>query len=152
RGSEYLTPGLLAVYKRIEVIAADAAQNAREAAVDLVGVVDRDLPHAPVQGAEEGVFILALPVGGAEVIRRAVAQEHGQLADMVDGFAVDDGMRAGGVVADHAAEVGPAGGGDVGAELQVVRSEGAVELIENDAGLHADRAAGRVDVENLVEV
>ena len=71
---------------------------------------------------------------------------------MVDGLAVDDGARAGGVVADHAAEVGPAGGGDVGAELQAVRRQAPVELVENDAGLHADRAAGRVDVEDRVQV
>ena len=45
---------------------------------------------------------------GTERRSAAVAEDDVEAADVVDGFAVDDGARAGGVVADHAAEVGPA--------------------------------------------
>ena len=65
---------------------------------------------------------------------------------------MDDGVGAGGVIADHAAEVGAARGGDFGAELQTVRSESTVELIENNAGLHAGDLQVRVDVEDVVEI
>src|SRR5690349_5601579 len=65
---------------------------------------------------------------------------------------MDDGVRAGGVVADHAADVGSARGGDVGAEHQVVPGELAIERIEHDARLHAGDAEQRIDVENVVEI
>ncbi len=71
---------------------------------------------------------------------------------MVDGLAVDDGAGTGRVVAHHAAEVGPAGGGYFRPEKEVVRGEGAVECVEDDAGLDAGRAAGGVNIEDLVKV
>src|SRR5262249_14954014 len=57
-----------------------------------------------------------------------------------------------GVVADHAAEVGPAGGGDIGTELQAVDRECAVQLVEHQAGLHAGGEPLRIDAEELVEI
>ena len=89
---------------------------------------------------------------GAERGPAAVAENDLETADVVDGLAVDDGARAGRVVADHAAEVGPARGGHFRPEQEVVRRQGAVEGVEDDAGLNAGRAADGVDVEDGVEV
>src|SRR5262249_30166448 len=83
---------------------------------------------------------------------RTVGEQDAQSAHVVARLAVDDGAGAGRVVADHAAQVGPAGGGHVGAELQAVRRQLAVELIEDHTRLHAGRAAGGINGEDLVEV
>ena len=43
--------------------------------------------------------------------------------DMIDGFPVNHGSCAAGVVRHHAANGGPAGGGDIGREVQAVLFE-----------------------------
>src|SRR5262249_55452632 len=82
----------------------------------------------------------------------AVGEDDAETTDVIDGLAVDDGARAGGVVADHAAEIGPAPGRHVRPELKVVLAELAVERVEHDTRLHACGAADRVDVEDVVQV
>src|SRR5262249_9701659 len=70
----------------------------------------------------------------------------------IHGLAVDDAAGAGGVIADHAADVGPAGGGDVGAVLEVVLGQGAVEVVQDQARLNAGGARGGVDLQHAVHV
>ena len=104
--------------EHVEVVAAHAAQDAREAPADLVARSaarpgapgDRCSPSSDARRPRR-----SHSAGGQRAERRpaAVGQHHVEPADVVDGLAVDDGARAGRVVADHAAEVGPAGGGHV---------------------------------------
>ncbi len=140
----------------VEVVAADAAEDARVAAVDLVAVLGDQLADLAVDGAFKAVCPrLRLPAGLVERGEGglgAVGEDDRLRKDVVDRLAVDDAARAGGVVAHQAAEVGAAGGGDVGAELQVVVAEDAVEGVEHDAGLDPRDAGGGVDVEDGVEV
>src|SRR5262249_23049318 len=97
----------------------------------------------------------AFPVGGAdrpELGTAAIGQDHAEAAHVVDGLAVDDRARPGRVVADHAAEVGPAGSGHVGPELQPLPRQRPVELVEHHPGLDPRGAGGRVDVEDGIQV
>ena len=60
--------------------------------------------------------------------------------------------RAGGVVGDHAADGGAAGGGNVGREAQAQWRQLRVQLIQHDARLDAHPALFRVHFEHAVEV
>src|SRR5436189_155309 len=75
-------------------------------------------PHRPVrlalQAAAGAGFAQLRVIQGAQVGDVAVGEEDFQLQDVVDGLAVDDGVRAGRVVRDHAADRGAVGGRDVG--------------------------------------
>ena len=61
-------------------------------------------------------------------------------------------MRAGGVVADHPTQVRPTAGGDIGAELQVVRTQGRVELLEHHARLDPHQLPLGIEFEDAVHV
>ena len=66
----------------------------------------------------------------------AVSEKPAGRDEVVAGGAVGDRVRAAGVVAHHAADHGPRGGGCFGAEEQAVRREERVELIADHARLH----------------
>ena len=98
------------------------------------------------------VLLPALAFDSARVKRTgvddaAVREEHAQGNDMVDSLAVNDGMRAGGIVGDHAADGGAVGRRYVRGEVQSVRPYGGVEVVENAARLDADPALARIDRE-----
>lgn len=71
-----------------------------------------------------------------------------QLADVVDHFPLPHRPRPGGVVADHATQVRPAAGRDIGAELQTERCQGRIQRVEHDSRLDAHQSP--LDVENAV--
>ena len=71
---------------------------------------------------------------------------------MIDGLAVDDRVRAGGVVGDHAADRRPVRGGDVGGELQAVRLDLLVQVVEHAARLDASQRSVGVDLQDAVEI
>ena len=71
---------------------------------------------------------------GTEAGSAAVGQNDVEPADVIDGLAVDDGARAGGVVAHHAAEVGPARRGHFRTELEVVLGQCAIERSRTTPG------------------
>ena len=80
------------------------------------------------------------------------AGQHGPQADhLVDRLAVDDGARAGRVVAGHAADGRLIDGGGVWAELEAVGSGGTVERGLDNARLHARHTPLRVDVQDGVQ-
>src|SRR5262249_55193343 len=143
------------VTKDVQIVAADAPEDAREAALDLAAVGVDDVPDPGVQGglggAAAGALVPLLQADGAELRPAAVGEDDAQAQDVVEGLAVDDGAGAGGVVADQAAEVGPAGGGHVGAELEAVGGGGPVELVEDDARLDDGTPALAGDGQDLVE-
>ena len=87
-----------------------------------------------------------------ELLSGAVAENRAQPAGMVDRLAVHDRARACGIVADHAAEVGPACCRHIRAELQIVSNQGAVELIQHDTRLNASDARHGINHENGIEV
>src|SRR5207248_2894912 len=91
--------------EHIEIVAADAPQDARIAAYDLVALLAYDLAYAAIQLRFQGLAgRAALPLGGRQWREHgslAVRQHDIEPAHVTDGFAVDDGARAGRVVADH---------------------------------------------------
>ena len=68
------------------------------------------------------------------------------------GHAVDDGVGAGGVVANDAANGGAVCAGGVGAKGEVVRREDAVEVSQGEAGLNAGGAGLGVNGDDAVHV
>ena len=71
---------------------------------------------------------------------------------MVEGLAVDNGVRAASVVADAAADAGAVGGGGIRSVLEAVGGNLAGELFEDDAGLHAGPLLFGIHLQNIVEV
>ena len=78
--------------------------------------------------------------------------EDVEAVEVAAGVAVFEGVGAGGVVGDHAADGGAVAAGGVGAYLFAVGGELAVELIEDDAGLDGDLVGVEVEVQQTVEV
>ncbi len=108
-------------HETIEVIAADAPQDLGEAAFDLAGVRVRQL----LNGAITRPLVILSPQFLRQLRRRyrssvddaAVRQKNAEFQHMIDGFAMDDGMGAGRIIGDHAADGGAVGRGDVRREL-----------------------------------
>src|SRR5262249_44022519 len=140
----------------VEVVAAYAPQNPRKAPGDFAGVRLHGLPHGAIKASFKRLGIhLAAPIlegQWAEVGGMAIGQDCTQPANVIDRLAIDDGVRAGRVIADHAAEVGAARRGNVGPELQAVRGQGPVELIEHHTRLDTRRPPGRIDAEHLIDI
>src|SRR6516225_5118333 len=104
-----------AVGNRIEIITADAPQNARKPAGDLCRRAFNCHADFTIDGAEERTIFAAPPfVGGSRLERHrtAVAEDDVEAPYVVDGLAVDDRVRTRRVIADHAAQVGPTRGSD----------------------------------------
>ena len=88
----------------------------------------------------------------AEGHLRAVGQEAARRDEMVAGGAVGDRVGAAGVVPHHPADRGPRRGGGLGTEEQAVRREEAVELVADDARLHAHAPPLDIEREDAIEV
>ena len=148
--------GLRAVDELVEVVAADAPQHFREAAVDFAGAVLGDLPHRAVGARLERIArdggVERRAIERTETRHRAVRQHDVELEDVIDRLAVQDRAGAARVVRDHAADGGAAGRRDVGREPQPVRPQLRVQVVEDDARLDPRRAIGQADVDDLVEV
>src|SRR5205807_2761553 len=71
---------------------------------------------------------------------------------MICGFAVDDGAGPGGVVAEHASQVGPAGRCHVRTKLEIVPSQRAIKLVEHHSGLDTRLAGKRIDSQDRIEI
>ena len=119
--------------KFVQVIAADPAHNVGVTGADLGIVVLRQAADAAVDfRLQPGAAELGLQLGAvqrAETGRRRIGEDYIQLHNVVQGFAVDHGMGAAGVVAHAAADTGAAGGGGVGGVHQAVGQQFAVELV-----------------------
>ena len=134
----------------VEVVAADPAQDLREAAVDLGGVglrQRRDVTKGPRHDrlAARG---LGQRLAGQrrERRRRSVGQHHLLRADVIDGLAVEHRAGAARVVGHHAADGGAARRAHVGREAQAVRLELVVQLVEDDPRLDPRRPRLGIDV------
>src|ERR1700693_6317511 len=82
---------------------------------------------------------------GTKCGRGAAAQDGVDRQDVVAGDAVAQRTRAAGIIARHAADGGARSRRDIDREPQPMGLEGAVELVEHDAGF--DRAAAPRDIE-----
>ena len=71
---------------------------------------------------------------------------------MVNGLAVYDGVRPAGIVADHAADIGPTARGYIGREHQAVGLQEGIELIEHQARLNPNPALVRVELQDPTHV
>ena len=127
----------------VEIVAAHSPQNRRKPRNDLLMLggndpLDRAINVAPTIAAS---LLGQQLLGGkrAKRRRRRVGGQHGELQNIVDHLSVSNRVRAGRVVADHAADVRAVARRHVGAELQSMRGGGRVELIQHDARLDARR-------------
>lgn len=131
----------------VQVVAGDPPGDVRETVAHLLPVAPDDLAQAPVDlrpapaGAEDPVELVVR--GGADPETGSVVGQDLEAAHVVHGLAVGLGRGATGVVADHAAQGTVAVGGGFGAELEFVRGEQPVELVEHDSGFdHTGPALG----------
>src|SRR5215468_7572814 len=83
---------------------------------------------------------------------RAVGENGIDREHVFAGIAVAQRARAAGIVADHAADGGARGGGNVDWEPQAVRPERPIELVQHDAWLDQATAIRGVDVDDPVEI
>ena len=82
----------------------------------------------------------------------SVVEEDAKLFDVVYGLAAEQGMRAAGVVADHATDGAAIVGGGVGGEDELVGDEMFLQRVEDDAGLNTGELMFGIDLEDLVHV
>ena len=143
--------------ERIEVVAADAPQHLRKAALDLAGVTDAELAEWRDRRAPRCCRRPSRPRPRARSERpkmrqAAVRQHHALLEHVIDRLAVEDRSRAARVVGHHAADGGAAGRRHVRGEAQVVLAERRVQLVEHDARLDARPLLVGIDLEDPVQV
>ena len=111
--------------EHVEVVAADAAENVREAPVDL-SPCRRD--HAPGRAVERSLQARrtgpgrshSAAVSGPNVAWRAVGQDDVEAADVVDGLAVDDGAAPAELLPIMPPRLARLAVADLRAELQAV--------------------------------
>ncbi len=140
----------------VEVVAAHAAQDLREAPIDL----RRALSCYPAHGAiARGLQRLTRGRGRnlrvrqrTEMHDRPVGEDDVLLQHVVDRLAVQDRAGAARVVRHHAADGRAARGRDVGREAQAMRAQLRVQGVEHDTGLDARPAFGDVYFEDAIEV
>ena len=144
--------------EHVEVVARDVALEFREPLADFVGLLIEDPDDLGVDTGEElvgvGVCFRAQRVdfGLTERRDRPVGEDDLTGLDVGVGLAVDERVRAGRVVADGPADDAPVPCRGVGRELQAVRGERRVEVVEDDARLDPRAAVVGVDVDDAVHV
>ena len=82
----------------------------------------------------------------------AVTQDAFGFQDMMTCAAIDKGMGAAGIVAEHAAYAATVACGGLGTEEESVRFQGEVEFVEDDARLHPCPAFFSIDFQDLLEM
>ncbi len=124
----------------VEVVAGDAARNARKFFADEVGVAVAQAGQAGIDladaaaGANGGVELGG--AGAAHRHARAVVENDVERFDVVGDLAAQQAVHAATVVADHAAEGAARVGGGIGRVGEVVQLGGFAQAVENDARLN----------------
>ncbi len=158
RGSEKAGGVELAVRfeELVERVAGGAAPVGREVAGDegrvLVAVGEEVGEQAAGRVGVGGAGGEVGEGGGAEVDDAAFGQGDADGADRVGGHAVEDGVGAGRVVGDDAADGGAVGRRRIRPEHEAVVLETLVEEVEVDAGLNGDGLGLGVDLQDAIEV
>ena len=146
-----------AVGDHVDVVAADPAQEFREAPVDLVGLAAVQRAHV----AHQVAIALGLDIHRhlAEIARHlgearlgAVGEDRIDRADVVNHVAVADRARAAAVVRGHAADRRPVAGRDIDREPQLVLAQPLVEAFHDNAGLNLDAPGLGVEGDDRVHV
>ena len=131
------------VVDHVDVVAADPAQQFREAAVDLVGLAAVQGTHVAHEVAVALRLDIVTEIAGNFVEARlgAVGEDRVDRAHVVDHVAVADRARAAAVIGGHAADRRAVAGRDIDREPQLVLLKARVEPLHDDAGLHRTRRA-----------
>ena len=141
-------------HQRVEIVAADPALHLRETRFDRVGLARGDGEQVARERNERRLprQVGEVARGRTEMRMRAVRQHRVDRVHVLAGVAVAQRARAAGIVADHAADGGARGGGDVDRKPQPVRAQPAIELVEHDAGFDRAAPAGHVERQHMVEM
>ncbi len=138
----------------VQVVAADAPQDLRIAAVDFAGMFGGEAA-APCGSTRLRAY-RPWELRCAAISRKCTMlpseSSDRLLQHVIDGLAVQHAARAAGIVGHHAADGGAAGGGNIRREAQAQRRELRVQLIEHDARLDARPALLRVHFEHAVVI
>jgi hypothetical protein len=133
-----------------------SAQDLGEAARDLVDVVVGEASDLTVDAAFDVVLeherFERVAVDGAEVGPGAIGEDDVGFEDVVEGFAVDDGVGAAGVVADAAADGCALAGDGVGGVHEAVLLDRGAEVVVDDTGLDACPTLFGVDLDDVAHV
>ena len=140
--------------ERIEIVAADAALHFRKARFDFARLARADREQIARDAAQRRSRRQIGQVGtdGAEMRLRSVGEDRVDRQHVLARIAVAQRARAAGIVAGHAADGGARGGGDIDRKPQAVRLQGAVEIVEHDAGLDHAAASRDVELQHAVEI
>ena len=138
----------------VDVVAADPAQQLRNARRDLRRFPFRQAAHLLHQGQVFRRPLESRQIAGpsAKTDRAAVRQHRVDGRHVVHHVAVSDRAGAAAVVARHAADRRAAGCRDVDREEQSVRLERPVQRVEHDARLHPRPSRRRIDVDDPIQV
>src|SRR5690625_1872099 len=140
----------------VEVVAADAAHDLREARLDLRFVLGASAVHGQVDDGEpvtpRPLLLRAERNQFPEPVDAAVSEQHLHRQHLVDRAAVLYRAGTGGGVGDHAADVRAVGGGYVRGELQPVRRQVSVQLVTHHARFHPNPALLDVQLEDAGQV
>ena len=138
----------------VDVVTTDASQYLRESPVDFAGRSVGDAGYAPVYLTfQVGERHLAFELGrgqGLEGSPRTVRQHYGHLLDLVDGFAVNDGVRSARVVAHRTADVGARRSAWIRGEVFARMRDSSIEFVDGDTGLGVHPTLFAVDLDNVV--
>jgi len=139
---------------RIDVVAADPAQEFGYSGRNLVRFAGRDGPHTLDQRrvVRRTGETLEIAGGRPEAVRRTGRQHRLNGVHAVHHVAVADRPCPAAVVAGHASERGPASGGDIHGEEKAVWFQARVQLVEHEPGLDDRASTPDIDVEHPVEV
>ena len=130
----------------IDVVAADAAQLAREAGGDLVGLADAECAQRGKQRRR------LLRIGGTEAMARTVGEQRVDREHVVGHQPVADALGTAGIVAGHAADGAALVRRGIDREEEAVRLQRRVEMAEHEAGLDQRGARGGIDLDDLAQV
>ena len=152
RADQQLRQVLPRLAQRVEVVAADLAQQLGDAKRNLLGVVGVESAHCAGQFREPSGPRCQIVGELAEDDARSVREHRLHLEHVVDHDPVLDRSRAGGVVPRHPADGGVRGRGDVDGKVPAASLELPIQLVEDDSGLHERSAGCFVDLQHLVHV
>src|SRR5499433_2331898 len=129
------------LHELVQVVPAHAPPVLRVAAADGLPVLVADARHLAINLAFQtgGALLCPEGLGGdlAEHHAAAVGEQRGELDDVIDGEPVRDGVRAAGVVPQHAPDGRPVRRRGVRAEEEAHGPHVRIELVLDHAGLHA---------------
>ena len=140
----------------VEVVAGDAAWNARELLTNEIRVAIANAREAGVDlpwsaaGANQALNLLGARATDGHP--RAVVEHDVERLDIVDGFAAEQAVNAAAIVADHAAERAARMRRRIGRIGQMMQFGRVAQPVENDARLDRGELGGGIDGTERVHV